>query len=98
MLIGKSDSHLFQRYLVQGARHFETFSLLVFLKTAASVGVELAGLLAAVKAALLENGLRLFDLIGIGAKDRLPVRVGRLVTARGRVRVRVAILILRCRR
>src|SRR5216684_611350 len=98
LLIGKRDSHLFQSNLVQGACYLKTFGLLVFLKTAASVGVELAGLFAAVEAALLENRLRLFDLIGVGAEDWLSVRVGRLVTACRPVRVRVAVLILRCSR
>src|SRR5437660_2238521 len=98
LLVRKSDSHLLQRYLIQGAGYFKTLGLLVFLKAVTSVGVELAGLLTVVKAALFENRLSLFDLIGSRAKDRLSARVRRLVTARRPVRVLVSILILRCRR
>src|SRR5439155_5427759 len=97
LLVRKSDFHLLQCYLIQGAGYFKTLGLLVFLKAVTSVGVELAGLLTVVKAALFENRLSLFDLVGSRAKDRLSARVRRLVTARRPVRVLVSILILRCR-
>jgi hypothetical protein len=98
LLVGESDVHLFQRYLIQGARYLKAVGLLVFLKTVASVSVELAGLLAVVKAALLENRLRLLYLVSRGPKDWLPVRVHRLIAVRRPVSVLVDILILRCRR
>ena len=78
LLFCKHYGHLFQRYLVERASDFQPFGLLILLETRARVRIELAGLLARVKAALFEDRLDLFDLVSGGPKNRLPVCIRRI--------------------
>src|ERR1051326_9012784 len=73
MPISQNDSHFLKRCFVERAGYVETFRLLIFSQSGATVDIKLAGLLAGVEPALLENGLGLLDLIGVGAKNRLSI-------------------------
>src|SRR5947199_1303312 len=69
LFVCERDAHLFERHLVESARHLYPFGLLILLQTRARIIVELSRLLARIEVALLENRLRLLDLILVGAED-----------------------------
>src|ERR1051325_3633412 len=75
LFISQCDTHLLEGDLIQSARHLETFGFLVILETSARRWVQLSGLVTTIKTALLQNRLRLFDLISVGPEDRLAIRI-----------------------
>ena len=74
LFVCERDVHLFERHLVESARHLYPFGLLILLQTRARIIVELSSLLARIEVALLENRLRLLDLILISTEDRAALR------------------------
>src|SRR5205807_10410254 len=84
LLFSESDAHLFQGHLIERASELKAFGLLVFFQTRASISAELTSLLAGIEPSLLQNGLRLFDLIRRRAKDRTSLRRGFSVVVRCR--------------
>lgn len=69
LFLRQSYIHLHECVLVERAGHLQPFRLLILAQSLARRIVKLSELLAAVKAALLENGLSLVDLFLGGAKD-----------------------------
>src|SRR5213078_3475813 len=87
LAISESDTHLFESDLVKRAGDFQSLCLLIFSQAGARVLVELPNLFPAVKTALLENNLRLLDLILGSTKDRTPFFRSRFATDGSRIRV-----------
>src|SRR5215204_1796895 len=69
LLVRERDAHLLERRRVERAGHLEPFGLLVLPEPVARGRVQLARKLARVEAPLLQNLLRLFDLLLRGAED-----------------------------
>src|SRR6266568_3130071 len=89
LAVSKSDAHLFESDLVKRAGDFQSFRLLILSQAGARLRVELPDLFPAVKTALFENNLRLFDLILGSPKHGTAFSRSRLATAGSRIRILV---------
>ena len=63
------DVHLLQSHAIERSRDAQVLRLLIAAQSGARFGGKRSGLLARIKPALGEYGLRLFDLIARGAED-----------------------------
>src|SRR5947209_10089744 len=75
LLICKRDVHLFKSDLVKCTCNLDTLCTLIFPQAIACRSIKLPCLFSCVKPALLENRLRLLDLILVGSENRAALSV-----------------------